>query len=276
MLAGTSTEPTRFSERDILQRQLEFGRIEFDRQFRMDMTAGAGQQHPLKLRDLIVFEFTPPSPATGGKLILPSHIQWAPLRDHRLRDLQVDSLPGDGYLYGPQMMDIMLPAEETICQIDTSGEGEDETTWSILAGLSGRVYFCKQGASKDGHSEATMKAIAQDCAAWGVQLVKIRGVPVLVTVVSNAQRLLRRLRAGRHGDDLANLAGFLQADRLLDGDFVERVHAHFYVGEIDAGAVGLDPRLHIVVDHALHADQGLHRFKPFALPCCIAALLPFT
>ena len=52
-----------------------------------------------------------------------------------------------------------------------------------------------------------------------------------------AQRLLRLRRPDRDDDDLVGLAGFLQAERLLDGDFVERVHRHLHVGEFDARAV---------------------------------------
>ena len=49
-----------------------------------------------------------------------------------------------------------------------------------------------------------------------------------------AQRLLRLGRADRDRDDLGRDALLLQADRLLDRDLVERVHAHLDVGEIDA------------------------------------------
>jgi hypothetical protein len=45
------------------------------------------------------------------------------------------------------------------------------------------------------------------------------------------------LRADGDGDDLGRLALLLQADRLLDGDLVEGVHAHLDVGELDARAV---------------------------------------
>lgn len=173
LLRGTSTEPSRFDERDILKRLQEWGNTEFQRQFLMWLDAGAGRLYPLKLRDLVAFDFTPPSPATGGKLTLPSHIVWSPLYQHRIRDLQVDSLPGDGWLYGPEKLDVFLEAEEVICEVDPSGEGDDETAWNILAGLGGRVYHCWGGASRDGHSETTMRAIAADCATWGVQLVKV-------------------------------------------------------------------------------------------------------
>ena len=73
-----------------------------------------------------------------------------------------------------------------------------------------------------------------------------------------AQRFLGLGRADRKRDDLGHHALFLQADRFLDGNLVEGVHAHLDVGKIDAGAVGLDPRLHVIVDHALYADQGFH------------------
>ena len=49
-----------------------------------------------------------------------------------------------------------------------------------------------------------------------------------------AQRFLRLGRADRDGDDLGRGALFLEADGFLDGDLVERVHAHLDVGEVDA------------------------------------------
>ena len=65
-------------------------------------------------------------------------------------------------------------------------------------------------------------------------------------------------RADRDDDDLARLARFLLAQRLLDRDLVERVHRHLDVGEIDARPVGLDPDLDVVVDHPFHGHEDLH------------------
>lgn len=170
MLRGTSTEPARFDERDIMGRQVEWGKTEFERQFLMWMDAGADRLYPLKLRDLVALDISPPAP--GAKLTLPSQFQWATMHGQRVRDIPVDSLPGDGSLFYPTGIDVWLPAEEIICSIDPSGEGEDETSWSILAGLGGRVFLLKQGSSLEGHTESTLKKIASDCAEWGVHLVK--------------------------------------------------------------------------------------------------------
>lgn len=169
-LRGTSTEPSRFDERDLLGRQKEWGKTEFERQFLMWMDAGADRLYPLKLADLVALDISPPAP--GQKLQLPSQFQWTSIYQNRVREVQMDSLPGDGWLYYPTGIDVWLPPEEVICSIDPSGEGDDETCWTILAGLGGRVYVLAQGSSTEGHTEATLQSIARDCALWGVQIVK--------------------------------------------------------------------------------------------------------
>src|SRR6185437_6478420 len=65
-------------------------------------------------------------------------------------------------------------------------------------------------------------------------------------------------RPDRHGDDLARLAGFLQPDRLFDGDLVEGIHRHLDVGQFDAGAVRLDPDLDVEIDDPLHGHENFH------------------
>ena len=81
-----------------------------------------------------------------------------------------------------------------------------------------------------------------------------RSAPIASAVRSVSWRLRR---ADRDRDDLGRLARFLQPERLLDGDLVERVHRHLDVGEVDARAVGLDPDLDVVVDHPLDRDEDL-------------------
>jgi len=172
LLAGTSTEPSRFSERDIEGRKLAWGTIEFDRQFKMWLDADVGKKNPLKLRDLIVMDIAPPTPAKP-KLLLPSELVWSTLTQHRVLELEVDSLPGDTHVFGPAKADIWVPAEEVSCWVDPSGEGKDETTWTIFGSQAGRAFLLHQGSSQDGHSEEVLKQIARDCKHWGVQVVEV-------------------------------------------------------------------------------------------------------
>ncbi|MHC2424412.1 hypothetical protein ACVIST_001157 [Bradyrhizobium elkanii] len=68
----------------------------------------------------------------------------------------------------------------------------------------------------------------------------------------------------RHHHHFGRLAGFLQPQRFLDGDFVERVHRHLDVGELHARPVTLDADLDVVVDDPLYRHKNLHR-SSFAL-----------
>jgi hypothetical protein len=170
-LAGTSVEPSRFSEVDILARRKLWGRTEFDRQFKMFLDAGVGKGNPLKLRDLVVMELAAPKPSDPD-FRLPSEMVFNPLPVNRW-DIEVDSLTGDSHLYAPAGADIWVPAEQVACIIDPSGEGRDETTWTIGAGLLGRVFALHQGADTEGFSAGVMKRIAADCKRWRVQTVSI-------------------------------------------------------------------------------------------------------
>ena len=76
-----------------------------------------------------------------------------------------------------------------------------------------------------------------------------------------ADRLGRLLRADRDRHDLGRGAFFLQPDRLLDGDLVERIHRHLDVGELDAGAVRLDANLDVEIDDPFDGHQ---------IPSCLA------
>lgn len=170
-LAGTSTNPERFSEADIMQRKKQWGLIEFERQFLMLLDAGQGRGNPLKLRDIPVLELPEPDP-TKKEYLLPAELEFAAIPSQML-DIPVDGLTGDCQVYAPSKVDVWVPAEEVICWIDPSGPGKDETTWTIMGGLQGRTFLLHQGYSTDGHSNDVMKAIAKDCKKWRVQTVKI-------------------------------------------------------------------------------------------------------
>lgn len=174
-LAGTSTEPSRFDEADIAGREIEWGRTEFARQFKLWLDAGAGNLAPLKLRDLIVMDWGPP---IGPTLKLPPEVRWGPTEANRLIGMDYDALSGDT-LHGPSYVTEdptqWRPTEVLRMYVDPSGSGNDETTWSVGALLNSVVFVCHQGKSMDGHSKTTLDAIARDAKLWGVQYIKVEG-----------------------------------------------------------------------------------------------------
>jgi predicted nucleic acid-binding protein len=65
-------------------------------------------------------------------------------------------------------------------------------------------------------------------------------------------RIVSDACAGPMDHDFGRLAGFLQTQRFLDRDFVERVHRHLDVGEFNARSIALDADLDVVIDHPLY------------------------
>ncbi len=110
-----------------------------------------------------------------------------------------------------------------------------------------RLFLLDQGLEQLGH---------------GQRLQLFRGLHQNGTVGADRHRGTQGFLALRHaaadGDDLGHHAFFLEAGGLLDGDLVKRIHAHLDVGDIDAGAIGLDANLDVVINNTFDGDQDLH------------------
>jgi len=75
------------------------------------------------------------------------------------------------------------------------------------------------------------------------------------------------IRAGGEQNHLLGVAGFFDAQRLLDRDFAERIHRHLDIVGLDAAVVGLDPHADVGVDNALDGDQNFHRPRGLLMGC---------
>lgn len=170
-LAGTSVEPTRFTEADLYARMLEYGTTEYERQFKLFLDAGAATDKPLRLRDIPVIEIEAPS--GNAPLLVPSELRWDPNPGNAYKDIEVDALNGDSTLYTASDIKHWVEPERRILIVDPSGEGTDETAWGVMAQHLGRVFLAKVDARLEGFSEATMKAIAADAKLYRPHEIRI-------------------------------------------------------------------------------------------------------
>jgi hypothetical protein len=83
-LTGHSTDPRRFSEQDLDERALSYGRSGFALQFMLDTTLSDAERYPLRLSDLIVL---PLDPFRG-----PSDVAWASSPDLRVENVSAVGL----------------------------------------------------------------------------------------------------------------------------------------------------------------------------------------
>ena len=146
---------TRFKEDDLLERESAMGRSNFMLQFMLDTSLSDAEKFPLKFADLII---NPVNPETA-----PENIIWCSSKDNIVKELPCVGLPGDYYYSPMQVQGEWKPYSETICSVDPSGRGTDETVACFISQLNGIMYLHEIYASQDGYSDSTLLAILARC-----------------------------------------------------------------------------------------------------------------
>ena len=141
------TDPDRFDNDDLLEREAAMGRSNFMLQFMLDTSLADSEKFPLKMADLVV---TSVNPTTA-----PDAVVWCsdPSKRHQRRShcrttwrlfllsnavtRRLESLHRDNLL------------------IDPSGRGTDETAAAYLSQRNGFLYLHEMRSYKDGYSDNT-------------------------------------------------------------------------------------------------------------------------
>ena len=156
----TPTDPDRFDSSDLLEREASMGRSNFMLQFMLDTSLSDAEKFPLKMADLVV---TSVNPSTA-----PDNVVWCSDPQNIIKDAPTVGLPGD-YFYSPmQLQGDWNPYSETICSIDPSGRGTDETAAAYISQRNGFLYLHEMRAYRDGYSDKTLLDILKGCKKFGV------------------------------------------------------------------------------------------------------------
>ena len=155
----------RFDNEDLIEREASMGRSNFMLQFMLDTSLSDAEKFPLKCSDLIV---TSVNPSTA-----PESIVWCSDPQNVIKDLPIVGLPGD-YFYSPmQLQGTWDPYQETICSVDPSGRGSDETAAAYISQRNGYLYLHDMRAYRDGYSDNTLLDILKGCKKYGVSKLLI-------------------------------------------------------------------------------------------------------
>ena len=150
----------RFTDEDLIEREASMGRSNFMLQFQLDTTLSDAQKFPLKMADLVI---TSVNPTTA-----PENVIWCSDPSKVIRDAPTVGLPGD-YFYSPmQLVGEWSSYDETICSVDPSGRGTDETAAAFLSQRNGFIYLHEMSAYRDGYSDSTLLDILKRCRTYGV------------------------------------------------------------------------------------------------------------
>jgi hypothetical protein len=156
---------TRFDDEDLIEREASMGRSNFMLQFQLDTSLSDAEKFPLKMADLIVTAVNPSE--------APDSVVWCSDPSNVIKDLPTVGLPGD-YFYSPmQLQGKWSPYDETICSVDPSGRGTDETTAAYISQKNGFLYLHEMRAFRDGYSDTTLLNILKGCKKYNVTTLLI-------------------------------------------------------------------------------------------------------
>lgn len=148
-VSGTPTDSKRFSDEDLIERELSYGRSGFALQFMLDTSMSDADRFPLKIADLIVY---PCDIDTA-----PEKLVWGIFKP-------IDSIPnvalsGDRF-YAPEDTVGRSSYTGSVLAIDPSGRGSDETAYAVVKMLNGFLHVAAAGGIAGGYSNQTLTTIA--------------------------------------------------------------------------------------------------------------------
>jgi len=145
------TDPMRFDEEDLLERELSYGRSGYALQFQLDTSLSDADKHPLKLKDLIVMSVdiskAPEKPIHGTL----SHLE--------VKDVPNLGMRGDRFYEPFKLSGDWVDYSGSVMAIDPSGRGSDETSYCVLKMLNGFLYCPDAGGVEGGYSGQTLESL---------------------------------------------------------------------------------------------------------------------
>ncbi|WP_173489371.1 phage terminase large subunit, partial [Marinobacterium sp. xm-d-509] len=145
---GQPTDPKRFDDADLIEREASYGKAGFAMQFMLSTALSDLERFPLKVRDLIVM---PMDLETA-----PLKLQWGPIEERQYKDLPNVAMRGDK-MYPPMNVgDITADFTGSVLAIDPSGRGADETGYAVVKMINGYLYVPQAGGLQGGYDKDTL------------------------------------------------------------------------------------------------------------------------
>ncbi len=152
-LGGAPTDPARFTDLDLIEREAEYREAGYLLQYQLDTTLSDAERFPLKTRDLMCLDL--------DRKVAPARLVWGSGPDQVIKDMENVGFDGDR-LYRPMHIGgEFLPYAASAMHIDPSGRGRDRTTYCVTKFLAGYVFVTAWGGFQDGYGDPTLEALAK-------------------------------------------------------------------------------------------------------------------
>jgi hypothetical protein len=165
LLENKSTDPKRFTDEDLMEREASYGRTGFAMQFMLDTRLSDLDKYPLKLSDLVVMNLNPDK--------APEKVIWATSPELKINDIPCVGLNGDAYYRPMAVQGDWADYTGSVMAIDPSGRGKDETAYAVVKMLHGQLFVTKAGGLSGGYDDQTLQKLCDIAKEEKVNLVLI-------------------------------------------------------------------------------------------------------
>ena len=152
-LAWDPTDPDRFDEEELHERELSYGRSGFALQFQLDTSLSDADKYPLKLADLIVMNI--------DRDQAPVKISHGTRIEEVIRELPNVGFTGDRFYKPFYTSPEWTEYSGTVMSIDPSGRGKDSTGYAVVSQLNGMLFVKKAGGIPGGYSPEALSKLAE-------------------------------------------------------------------------------------------------------------------
>lgn len=164
-LAGTPTEPLRFSEDILLDKELKMGSSKFQMQFMLDCTLSDLERYPLKCSDLIVMSLDADK--------APEKVVYTTDKTKIVNDLICLGFSTDRFFSPMFVAEKWLNYQDKVMSIDPSGMGCDELAFSVLGLLNSQIFWLDNGGLQGGYVLENLEFLASIAKKWKVKRIFI-------------------------------------------------------------------------------------------------------
>lgn len=164
-VAWSPTDPQRFDEDELFEREMSYGRSGFALQFQLDTTLSDQDKYPLKLNDLIVMNIDNEK--------APIKVTWGSRKDDEIIDLPNVGFSGDRYHKPFYISPEWDTYSGTVMSIDPSGRGKDKTGYAIVKQLNGMLFVIDAGGIDGGYSDEALNKLAYKAKEYQVNEIVI-------------------------------------------------------------------------------------------------------
>ena len=150
---GRSTEPLRFTDIDLEERKLSYGKSGYELQFMLNPRLSDADRYPLKVNDLMVTDLD--IDLANEKYV------WASSPEQVIHDLPNVGFNGDRFFRPYQALGDMVEYSGSVMSIDPSGRGRDETGYAIVKQLNGFLFVHACGGIQGGYGEEVLNELTR-------------------------------------------------------------------------------------------------------------------